>query len=111
MEGALAFVMLVFCLQPSPVRDSKHIIAMSRPPLIWLLAMPMALFVTIRLLTATNAQVFLVAYVFLNINGWQLKSSEAEAVNAVVDLAADKIDEAGFSIWLKNKSVTLTEKK
>ncbi|MCX6178642.1 MAG: type II toxin-antitoxin system death-on-curing family toxin [Chlorobiales bacterium] len=48
---------------------------------------------------------FLVAYVFLNINGWDLRSSEVEAVNAVIDLAAGEIDEPSFSEWLKNKSV------
>jgi death-on-curing protein len=48
---------------------------------------------------------FLVAYVFLSINGWELRSSEVEAVNAVMDLAAGAMDEPGFSDWLKNKSV------
>ena len=48
---------------------------------------------------------FLVAYVFLNINGWELRSSEVEAVNVVIDLAAGKMDEPSFSDWLKNKSV------
>jgi death-on-curing protein len=48
---------------------------------------------------------FLASYVFLNINGWQLISSEAEAVNAVLALAAGEIDESSFSSWLKNKSV------
>ena len=48
---------------------------------------------------------FLVAYVFLNINGWELRSREVEAVNAVIDLAAGEMDEPCFSDWLKNKSV------
>jgi death-on-curing protein len=48
---------------------------------------------------------FLVAYVFLNINGWDLRSSEVEAVNTVLDLAAGEMDEPSFSDWLKNKSV------
>jgi death-on-curing protein len=48
---------------------------------------------------------FLVAYVFLNINGWKLRSSEAEAVNAILDLAAGKMDEPLFSEWLNNNSV------
>jgi death-on-curing protein len=52
---------------------------------------------------------FLAAYVFLNINGWQLRSSEVEAVNAVLALAAGEIDEPGFSNWLKNKSVIRAE--
>ena len=48
---------------------------------------------------------FLVAYVFLNINGWDLRSSEVEAVTTVMDLAAGEMDEPGFSNWLKSKSV------
>ena len=48
---------------------------------------------------------FLVAYVFLSINGWELRASEVEAVNTVMDLAAGEMDEPSFSIWLKEKSV------
>lgn len=48
---------------------------------------------------------FLAAYVFMNINGWDLKVSEAEAVNAILALAAGEMDEPGFSKWLKNRSV------
>ena len=54
---------------------------------------------------------FLVAYVFLHMNGWQLKSSEAEAVNMILALAAGEIDEPGFSSWLKDKSVIRAEKE
>ena len=54
---------------------------------------------------------FLAAYVFLNINGWQLTSSEAEAVNVVLSLAAGEIDESGFSNWLKNNSVIQDEQE
>lgn len=53
---------------------------------------------------------FLAAYVFLNINGWQLNSSEVEAVNAVLALAGSEIDETSFSSWLKDKSVIRTER-
>ncbi len=52
---------------------------------------------------------FLAAYVFLNINGWKLILSEAEAVNAVLALAAGEMDEPCFSNWLKNKSTTRSE--
>jgi death on curing protein len=54
---------------------------------------------------------FLVAYVFLHINGWELRSREVEAVNAVLDLAAGEMDEPFFSEWLKNKSVIRTTRK
>ncbi|RXK84575.1 type II toxin-antitoxin system death-on-curing family toxin [Chlorobaculum sp. 24CR] len=53
---------------------------------------------------------FLAVYVFLTINGWQLRSSEAEAVHAVLALAAGEMDEAGFSSWLQSRSVFLAER-
>ena len=54
---------------------------------------------------------FLVAYVFLHINGWELRSKEVKAVNAVLDLAAGEMDEPFFSEWLKKKSVIRTARK
>ena len=51
---------------------------------------------------------FLAAYVFLDLNGWELVASEAEAVSAVMALATGEMDEAGFSDWLKDNSVTGT---
>jgi death-on-curing protein len=47
---------------------------------------------------------FLTSYVFLHINGWQLRASEVEAVHTVLFLAAGEIDEPGFSNWLKSNS-------
>ena len=51
---------------------------------------------------------FLAAYVFLDLNGWELVASEAEAVSAVIALATGEMDEAGFSDWLKDNSLTGT---
>jgi death-on-curing protein len=51
---------------------------------------------------------FLAAYVFLDLNGWELVASEAEAVSAVTALATGEMDEAGFSDWLKDNSLTGT---
>jgi len=48
---------------------------------------------------------FLATYAFLDLNGWELMSSEAEAVAAVLALATGEMDEAGFADWLKTKSV------
>lgn len=48
---------------------------------------------------------FLAAYVFLDLNGWELMASEAEAVAAILALAENEMDEAGFADWLKSKSV------
>ena len=51
---------------------------------------------------------FLAAYVFLDLNGWELVASEAEAVFAVMALATGEMDESGFSDWLKDNSLTGT---
>ena len=51
---------------------------------------------------------FLAAYVFLDLNGWELVATEAEAVSAVMALATGEMDEAGFSDWLKDNSLTGT---
>ncbi len=48
---------------------------------------------------------FLGAYVFLDLNGWDLMASEAEAVGAVLALALKDIDEDTFSNWLKEHAV------
>ena len=48
---------------------------------------------------------FLAAYVFLDLNGWELTASEVEAVTAVLALAVKEMDEAGFSNWLKDHAL------
>jgi death-on-curing protein len=48
---------------------------------------------------------FLAAYLFLRLNEWELMSSEAEVVAAVMALAEGEMDEVDFSGWLKNNSV------
>lgn len=48
---------------------------------------------------------FLAAYVFLDINGWELTAPEPEVVAAVLALAIGEIDEKGFSTWLKDRSL------
>jgi death on curing protein len=48
---------------------------------------------------------FLAAYVFLDLNGWELMALEDEAAAAVLALAAGEMQEAGFSEWLKTSSV------
>ena len=48
---------------------------------------------------------FLAAYVFLDLNGWELKATEADAVSAVWALAAGEMIETVFSDWIRNRSV------
>jgi death on curing protein len=48
---------------------------------------------------------FFAAYVFLDLNGWEVTATEAEVVSAALDLATDEMDETGFSYWVKNNSV------
>jgi death-on-curing protein len=47
---------------------------------------------------------FLAAYVFLDLNGWELTASETETVTAIVALAVNEIDEVFFSKWLKDRA-------
>ncbi len=47
---------------------------------------------------------FLAAAVFLFINGWQLDADEADVVRIVMGLAAGKIPERAFAVWLKELS-------
>ena len=48
---------------------------------------------------------FLTAYVFLDMNGWELIAPEDEAVASVLALVTGEIEESGFSCWLKINSV------
>jgi death-on-curing protein len=52
---------------------------------------------------------FLAAYVFLNLNGWDLEASEAEAVAAALALAEREMDEIGFASWLQSWSARVQE--
>jgi len=54
---------------------------------------------------------FLAAYVFLELNGWELRATEADAVAAVWALAAGEMDESGFSAWIKNNSAMRGKRK
>lgn len=54
---------------------------------------------------------FLAAYVFLDLNGWELKASETDTVSAVVALAEAEMDEAGFSEWIKGNSIVRETQK
>ena len=48
---------------------------------------------------------FLAAYVFLELNGWELTVSEVEAVSTVLALALKEVDETEFAHWLKRHAV------
>jgi death-on-curing protein len=45
---------------------------------------------------------FMTGYVFLERNGLRLTASEAEAAQAVLELAAGTVDEAGFAAFLRD---------
>jgi death-on-curing protein len=45
---------------------------------------------------------FMTGYVFLERNGLHFTASEAEAAQAVVELAAGTIDETGFALFLRD---------
>lgn len=44
------------------------------------------------------------AGVFLRLNGWRFKGTEAEAVTMTLALAAGELDEAAFAGWLRSNS-------
>jgi death-on-curing protein len=47
---------------------------------------------------------FMTGYVFLERNGLHFTASEAEAAQAVLELAAGTIDETGFALFLRDHS-------
>jgi death on curing protein len=44
---------------------------------------------------------FMVAYAFLGINGWDFEAPEPEAVAAVEGVAAGRISEREFAVWIQ----------
>ena len=44
---------------------------------------------------------FLLAYVFLGLNGYELDTDEAEATAITIDLAASKVSQDEFAMWLE----------
>lgn len=47
---------------------------------------------------------FLASFVFLDINGWELRAEEPQVVEIVLNLAARRIDEDSYAEWLRQKS-------
>jgi death-on-curing protein len=47
---------------------------------------------------------FVVAVLFLELNGFQFQATEEDATHAVLGLAAGTLDEAAFAAWLKANS-------
>jgi death-on-curing protein len=47
---------------------------------------------------------FVVGVLFLELHGFDFKASEEDATQAVWDLAAGKLDEAGYAAWLRTNS-------
>jgi len=45
---------------------------------------------------------FVVGVLFLEMNGFEFTASEAEAAQAVLELAAGSIDETGFALFLRD---------
>jgi death-on-curing protein len=44
---------------------------------------------------------FVIGVLFLELHGFDFKASEADATQAVMALAADTLDEAGYGAWLR----------
>ena len=48
---------------------------------------------------------FLSLGMFLGLNGWRLKATQAEATLAIFGLAAGEVDETTFAAWLRDRIV------
>lgn len=48
-----------------------------------------------------NRTAFVVVELFLTLDGWNLRASDADAVIVVLAVAARKIDETGFAEWIR----------
>jgi death on curing protein len=46
---------------------------------------------------------FVIGVLFLELNRFNFEASEPDATQAVMSLAADRLDEAGYSKWLREK--------
>jgi death-on-curing protein len=47
---------------------------------------------------------FVAVELFLALNGWKLSASDADAVLAMLAVAAGKIDETGFAEWIRRQA-------
>ena len=47
---------------------------------------------------------FVVGVLFLELNGFDFRASEADATQAVMGLAAGNLDEAGYATWLQENT-------
>jgi death-on-curing protein len=47
---------------------------------------------------------FVIGVVFVELHGFDFKASEEDATQAVWDLAAAKLDDAGYAAWLQGNS-------
>jgi death-on-curing protein len=47
---------------------------------------------------------FVIGVLFLELHGFDFKASEADATQAVMALAAGKLDEAGYTAWLRENA-------
>ena len=54
---------------------------------------------------------FVAAGIFLELNGHQLRASEADAVYAVLALSKGELGSTDFSNWLRLSSITLDDEK
>jgi death-on-curing protein len=47
---------------------------------------------------------FVIGILFLELNGFEFKASEEDATQAVMALAAGTLDEAGYTVWLRENA-------
>jgi death-on-curing protein len=91
-------------LQSALARPRQHY-AYSSPDMIELAALYTAALIRNHPFVDGNKRTgFVVGVAFLELNGFVLQASEADATQAVLALAADDIDESGYAAWLHSNA-------
>ena len=92
-------------LLESALGKPKHLLAYGSPTLAELAASYAAGIIGNHPFIDGNKRTgFMVAAVFLELNGLEFKATEESVVKKTVALAAGELKEAGYAVWLKSNS-------
>jgi death-on-curing protein len=86
-------------------RPQQHLAYAERPDVVGMAAIYTAGIVQTHPFVDGNKRTgFVVGILFLEMNGYRFSASEEDAARAVLDLAAGKIDEAGYEAFLRSNA-------
>lgn len=93
------------CWSPPLARPRQHYAYASSPSVVEMAALYTAGIVRNHPFVDGNKRTgFVVGVLFLELHGFDFKASEADATQAVMALAAGKLDEGGYIAWLRANS-------